>query len=141
MSDLEEFLDSRNFDKLDFIFVDGEKSVRPWARKCRQFLQLVQMCCQVGFKCLFGTGMSIFTEVSDNTSVGAAMAMLAFVISTGGEEVRVANGKGGSIAMLQEGLPHDTKISEDQMFLNNRSGDAYRLEGLYSTARTLITFY
>lgn len=43
------YLDSRCFDKLDFIFIDGDKTYKPWAVSSKPLISLLKMCCQVLF--------------------------------------------------------------------------------------------
>eukprot|EP00026_Physarum_polycephalum_P008667 Phypoly_transcript_08761.p1 GENE.Phypoly_transcript_08761~~Phypoly_transcript_08761.p1 ORF type:complete len:404 (+),score=65.39 Phypoly_transcript_08761:102-1313(+) len=108
MSELAEYLDSRYFDKIDFIFIDGDKTYKPWAPSAKPLVTLLKMCCQVGFKCVFGTA--------------PLLTSLCFIVATGGKDTKI-KGKGGSIASLQQG---DAEPSGDTLYLNNRTGDAYQ---------------
>ncbi|KAL3668210.1 hypothetical protein V7S43_007071 [Phytophthora oleae] len=98
-----------NFDQLDFVFVDGDANSSPWAPNMRKLTLLAKMCMMTG-KCFYGSG------------IGASL--LAFVCSTGGEELRVMNndGKGSLLDKLQD-IPPPTQESRPVGFVSPRSGD------------------
>ncbi|KAK1939413.1 hypothetical protein P3T76_008797 [Phytophthora citrophthora] len=98
-----------NFDQLDFVFVDGDANSSPWAPNMRKITLLTKMCMMTG-KCFYGSG------------IGASL--IAFVCSTGGEELRVMNndGKGSLLDKLQD-IPPPTQDSRRVGFVSPRSGD------------------
>eukprot|EP00644_Phytophthora_capsici_P004127 jgi/Phyca11/110032/e_gw1.17.542.1 len=98
-----------NFDQLDFVFVDGDANSSPWAPNMRKITLLAKMCMMTG-KCFYGSG------------IGASL--IAFVCSTGGEELRVMNndGKGSLLDKLQD-IPPPTQESRPVGFVSPRSGD------------------
>ncbi|KAG7390325.1 hypothetical protein PHYPSEUDO_008153 [Phytophthora pseudosyringae] len=98
-----------NFDQLDFVFVDGDANSSPWAPNMRKLALLTKMCMMTG-KCYFGSG------------IGASL--LAFLCSTGGEQLRVRNndGKGSIIDNLQDMSP-PLQESSPVGFVSPRGGD------------------
>jgi hypothetical protein len=98
-----------NFDQLDFVFVDGDANSSPWAPNMRKLALLTKMCMMTG-KCFFGSG------------IGASL--LAFVCSTGGEQLRVINndGKGSLLGKLQD-IPPPPRVSAPVGFASPRGGD------------------
>ncbi|RLN60134.1 hypothetical protein BBJ28_00021245 [Nothophytophthora sp. Chile5] len=98
-----------NFDQLDFVFVDGDASSSPWAPNMRKLALLAKMCMMTG-KCFFGSG------------VGAAL--LAFVCSTGGEQLRVMNNEGkGSLIDTVQTIPPPSHVLRPTGFVSPRSED------------------
>ncbi|ETM49082.1 hypothetical protein L914_06533 [Phytophthora nicotianae] len=98
-----------NFDQLDFVFVDGDANSSPWAPNMRKIALLTKMCMMTG-KCFFGSG------------IGASL--VAFVCSTGGEQLRIMNneGKGSMIDKLQD-IPPPPQESRPVGFVSPRGGD------------------
>ncbi|KAF1789394.1 hypothetical protein GQ600_22957 [Phytophthora cactorum] len=98
-----------NFDQLDFVFVDGDANSSPWAPSMRKLALLTKMCMMTG-KCFFGSG------------IGASL--VAFVCSTGGEQLRVMNneGKGSLLDKLQD-IPAPPQESRPVGFVSPRGGD------------------
>ncbi|KAG6975198.1 hypothetical protein JG688_00002630 [Phytophthora aleatoria] len=98
-----------NFDQLDFVFVDGDANSSPWAPSMRKLALLTKMCMMTG-KCFFGTG------------IGASL--VAFVCSTGGEQLRVMNNEGkGSILDKLQDIPAPPQESRPVGFVSPRGGD------------------
>ncbi|RLN70538.1 hypothetical protein BBJ28_00005204 [Nothophytophthora sp. Chile5] len=98
-----------NFDQLDFVFVDGDANSSPWAPNMRKLALLAKMCMMTG-KCFFGSG------------VGAAL--LAFVCSTGGEQLRVMNNEGkGSLVDTVQAIPPPSHVLRPTGFVSPRSED------------------
>ncbi|KAG3249026.1 hypothetical protein PI124_g6293 [Phytophthora idaei] len=98
-----------NFDQLDFVFVDGDANSSPWAPSMGKLALLTKMCMMTG-KCFFGSG------------IGASL--VAFVCSTGGEQLRVMNneGKGNLLDKLQD-IPAPPQESRPVGFVSPRGGD------------------
>ncbi|POM66583.1 Hypothetical protein PHPALM_17539 [Phytophthora palmivora] len=98
-----------NFDRLDFVFVDGDANSYPWAPNMRKLALLTKMCMMTG-KCFYGSG------------IGASL--MAFICSTGGEQLRVMNnnGKGGLLNHLEDISPPQQE-SRPVGFASPRGGD------------------
>ncbi|OQR94454.1 hypothetical protein ACHHYP_01298 [Achlya hypogyna] len=119
------------FDQLDFVFVDGDVSIPPWAPQLHKLCLLVKMCMMTG-KCLFGAGF------------GAAI--LAYLCSTGGELLQAVNGKGrgtplrsvqsapppenGAI-VVTEGVAAD--INSHIVLLDSETGDYFNFNHRHNT--------
>lgn len=109
-----------NFDRLDFVLVDGDAGALPWSPAMRKLALLTKMCMMTG-KCVFASG------------VGAGL--LAYVCSTGGEHFRVMNniGKGSLIDDIQAVPPPPlsslsvatTSHSVQDVLLDTKSGDFF----------------
>jgi len=96
----------RRFDKLDFIFLDGDLQLRPWSASSRQALALLLMCATTG-KCVYATGWT------------AALALCAINIKGVVDHVpRLVHShpEGGSAA----DLPRLAPPLDDRMFLDAR---------------------
>ncbi|TYZ63733.1 hypothetical protein PybrP1_003702 [[Pythium] brassicae (nom. inval.)] len=111
-----------NFDRLDFVLVDGDANALPWAPPMRKLALLTKMCMMTG-KCVFASGL------------GAAL--LAYVCATGGEHFRVMNndGKGSLIDDIQAIPPPPAAVSvawtsssavrAQDVLLDTKSGDFF----------------
>lgn len=67
------------FDRLDFIFIDGDANLLPWMRRAQKFLILMRMCKRTNKVVL---------------ACSCAMQMLVYLCATNFSIVRVINGKG-----------------------------------------------
>lgn len=118
------------FDRLDFIFIDGEmSSFLPWAPINRKVALLTKMCMLTG-KCWYGT------------RVGAAL--LSYLSSTAGELLDVVN-HDGKERMLKDTYPHASRVKESHLlepshptkvYLDTKTGDFYTFDRVKSSWST-----
>mmetsp|Transcript_47293 Transcript_47293/g.147868 ORF Transcript_47293/g.147868 Transcript_47293/m.147868 type:complete len:434 (+) Transcript_47293:690-1991(+) len=104
----------RQFDKVDFFFVDGDLQLRPWTQKVDKVFRLMQMCAQTG-KCFFAS------------SAFAAIVLCA--INTRGIVEKIGRlhpsyPEGGNVEILNRVRP-----AHDQLFLDAQTGDMYKFDG------------
>ena len=148
--DLSEFLPSdssgfirvnpiRHFDKLDFIFVDGDLPLHPWTREAQLVYRLISMAVETG-KCLWGSSF--------------AAGLILCAIGTHGMRstlppLRSDFPEGGAMQDLRKilpprgpGMPALAAVEEDpaepvdeleSMFLDKDSGDCYEAD--FSTGK------
>nr|CCA16295.1 conserved hypothetical protein [Albugo laibachii Nc14] len=110
------------FDRLDFVFIDGEiSSFLPWAPINRKVTLLTKMCMLTG-KCWYGT------------RVGAAL--LAYLTSTAGELLDVVNSDGKERVIKGTCVPALKAIDSHQLdpnhlgkvVLDTKTGDYYAFD-------------
>jgi hypothetical protein len=105
------------FDRLDFVFLDGDATLPPWAPSQHKLCLLVKMCMMTG-KCLFGANF--------------AASLLASMCSTGGEIIHAINGHGHGIPLRgipisispPTTLPEVTSLAT-QVLLDSETGDCF----------------
>lgn len=113
-----EYMDAsshRNFDSIDFIFMDGDANFRPWSRQARQLTILFKMAIMTR-KCCF--------------LAAAGMQTLVHIFTTAGVKLNVINSQGGRVADLYSTPPvvRDRFSVAKQplpVFLDKKTGDLF----------------
>ncbi|KAG9413869.1 hypothetical protein AC1031_013080 [Aphanomyces cochlioides] len=105
------------FDRLDFVFVDGDCTLPPWHPGLKKVCTLVKMCMMTG-KCLFGATF--------------AASMLAYLCSTGGEMIHAIhnNSKGVSLKTMQSIPPPEDELQPHDVLLDSDTGDYYKFNSV-----------
>ncbi|EQC42534.1 hypothetical protein SDRG_00266 [Saprolegnia diclina VS20] len=108
------------FDQLDFVFVDGDVTMPPWAPPLRKLCTLLKMCMMTG-KCFFGAGFSA--------------AILAYLCSTGGELLQAVNGhgRGCPLRAVPSAPPPKNDINSHIVLLDSETGDYFSYNVRHNT--------
>eukprot|EP00002_Diphylleia_rotans_P013028 TRINITY_DN2537_c0_g2_i4.p1 TRINITY_DN2537_c0_g2~~TRINITY_DN2537_c0_g2_i4.p1 ORF type:complete len:750 (-),score=103.34 TRINITY_DN2537_c0_g2_i4:441-2690(-) len=99
------------FDRLDFVFVDGSSKLHPWSPAAQKLCILLRMCYETG-KCVY--------------CVGFGALVLAYTVACSGEIYPIVNGHGRGDHLLDpERLKPPARGQEGACYLDNATGDIF----------------